>query len=87
MHDKRNGQIIFNYKPLPNAEREIYDKIGGIAISMKEIDHLQMPEPLTVEHKVQLSETEQKRYDILRKNTHHAILILIQMNTPQKSRK
>jgi len=51
-----------------NAEREIYDKIGDITISMKSTDHLQMPELLTVEHRVQLSETERKRYDVLRKN-------------------
>jgi SNF2 family DNA or RNA helicase len=25
--DKRNGQVIFNYKPLPGAEQRIYDKI------------------------------------------------------------
>jgi len=66
--DKRNGQVIFSYKPLPEAEKEIYDKIGDITISMKSTDHLQMPELLTVEHRVQLSETERKRYDVLRKN-------------------
>jgi len=41
--DKRNGQIVFSYKPLPGAEKQIYDKISDITISMKSTDHLQMP--------------------------------------------
>ena len=32
--DKRNGQVIFSYKPLPGAEQRIYDKISDITISM-----------------------------------------------------
>lgn len=66
--DKRNGQVIFSYKPLPNAEKRIYDKIGDITISMNATDHLQMPELLTVEHHVQLSETELDRYDELKRD-------------------
>jgi SNF2 family DNA or RNA helicase len=41
--DKRNGQIIFSYKPLPNAEERIYEKISDITISMKSTDYLEMP--------------------------------------------
>ena len=66
--DKRNGQVIFSYKPLPNAEERIYNKIGDITISMKTADHLQMPELLMVEHNVRLSETELKRYDELKRD-------------------
>lgn len=66
--DKRNGQVIFSYKPLPNAEKRIYNKIGDITISMNATDHLQMPELLAVEHKVQLSETELERYDELKRD-------------------
>jgi SNF2 family DNA or RNA helicase len=66
--DKRNGQVIFSYKPQQNAEQKIYDKISDITISMKAVDHLQMPELLTVEHKVILSEQERKRYDTLKKD-------------------
>ena len=36
--DKRNGQIIFSYKPLPNAEERIYEKISDITISRSESD-------------------------------------------------
>ena len=66
--DKRNGQVIFSYKPLPNAEERIYDRIKDITISMNATDHLQMPELLMVEHKVKLSETEQERYDELKRD-------------------
>jgi len=66
--DKRNGQVIFSYKPLPNAEKQIYEKISDVTISMKAVDHIQMPELLTVEHKVRLSDTERKRYDALKKD-------------------
>jgi SNF2 family DNA or RNA helicase len=66
--DKRNGQVIFSYKPFPNAEKRIYDKIGDITISMKSTDHLQMPEQLAVEHPVQLSEAELERYDELKRD-------------------
>ena len=61
--DKRSGQVVFTYKPLPDAEKRIYDKIADITISMKSTDHLKMPELLMVEHKVKLSETERKRYE------------------------
>ena len=66
--DKRNGQVIFSYKPLPNAEERIYDRIGDITISMNATDHLKMPELLIVEHKVKLSATELERYDELKRD-------------------
>ena len=66
--DKRNGQVIFSYKPLPNAEERIYDRIKDITISMNATDHLKMPELLTVEHKVKLSEPERERYDELKRD-------------------
>ena len=66
--DKRNGQVIFTYKPLPNAEKQIYQRIGDITISMNATDHLQMPGLLAVEHKVYLSDTERERYDELKRD-------------------
>ena len=33
--DKRNGQVVFSYKPLPGAEEQIYEAISDITISMK----------------------------------------------------
>ncbi|WP_196598493.1 DEAD/DEAH box helicase [Pectinatus frisingensis] len=66
--DKRNGQIIYNYKPLPNAEQQIYDKISGITISMKSTDHLKMPEMISTKYEVELSDSEKKKYEELKKD-------------------
>lgn len=66
--DKRNGQVVFSYKPLPGAERQIYDKISDITISMKSTDHLQMPELMESRYTVYLSEEERKRYVALKED-------------------
>ena len=68
MPDKRNGQIIYSYKPLPFAEDAIYKKIEDITISMKSTDHLKMPELISSEYLVNLSAEEQMHYDELRKD-------------------
>src|SRR5699024_10775937 len=41
--DKRNGPIIYSYKPLPFADDAIYEKISDITVSMKAEDYLKMP--------------------------------------------
>ena len=64
--DKRNGEIIYSYKPMPYAEDAIYRKISDITISMKSTDHLQMPELITSQYEVQLSEDEERRYEELK---------------------
>ncbi|MDO5398241.1 MAG: DEAD/DEAH box helicase [bacterium] len=64
--DKRNGEIIYSYKPMPSAEDAIYRKISDITISMKSTDHLQMPELITSQYEVHLSEEEKKRYEELK---------------------
>ena len=60
--DKRNAQIVFSYKPLPGAEEEIYKQISDITISMKSTDYLKMPEYISNEVFVTLSEKEWKVY-------------------------
>ena len=66
--DKRNGQIIYNYKPLPDAEQQIYDKISDITISMKSTDHLKMPELISTQYEVELSNSEKQKYEELKKD-------------------
>ena len=66
--DKRNGMVVYSYKPLPQAEKQIYDKISDITISMKAIDYLQMPELLMTESRVQLSKQEAERYKQLKQD-------------------
>jgi len=65
--DKRNANIIFTYKPLPNAEKEIYKEISDITISMKAIDYLDMPEKIINEVVVELDKNERLIYDTLKK--------------------
>ena len=66
--DKRNQQMIFSYKPKDGAEKEIYQLISDITISMKSKDFLKMSECIMNEVVVSLSEKEQKLYDSLKKD-------------------
>lgn len=66
--DKRNGQVVFSYKPLPGAEQQIYRLISDITISMKSTDHLRMPELVSSRYTVYLSEEEEKRYAALKQD-------------------
>ena len=66
--DKRNGMVVYSYKPLPGAEEIIYHQIADITVSMKATDYLEMPELVSVAKEVRLSEKEKKRYDELKKS-------------------
>lgn len=66
--DRCNGNIVYSYKPLPGAEKEIYGRIGDITISMKAVDHLQMPELISTEYTVTLDEQERRRYEDMKKD-------------------
>lgn len=61
--DKMNGPIVYSYKPMPGAEKAIYEKISDITISMKAADHLKMPELVNTKYMVHLSEKEKKKYE------------------------
>ena len=61
--DKMNGPIVYSYKPMPGAEKAIYEKISDITISMKAKDHLKMPELINSKYLVHLSEKEKKKYE------------------------
>lgn len=66
--DKRNGEVIFSYKPLPGAEEAIYEKISDITISMKSCDYLKLPECVINEVSVVMSEKEMSIYDGFRED-------------------
>lgn len=59
--------VVFNYVPLPGAEEAIYSRIADIAVSMKALDYLDMPEQVTVNHYVDMDEAERDLYDEMRK--------------------
>ena len=64
--DKRNGQIVFSYKPIPGAEQQIYDRIADITISMKSCDYLKLPECVINEVPVYMDEAESAVYEKFR---------------------
>lgn len=66
--DKRNGQIIYSYKPQFYAEEAIYRQIADITISMKSTNYLKMPELISSQYEVQLSDKERARYEELKKD-------------------
>lgn len=66
--DKMNGPIVYSYKPLPNAENAIYEKISDITVSMKANEYLKMPELLTSNYVVELSDSEKNQYDRMKKS-------------------
>ena len=65
--DKRNGMVVYSYKPLPDAEERIYEKISDITISMRAADYLKMPELIMNEYTVEMSADEKAKYDELKK--------------------
>ncbi|WP_449461033.1 SNF2-related protein [Streptococcus suis] len=60
--DKRNGQVVFSYKPKEGAEDAIYDRISDMTISMKALDYLQMPERIDHEVLVEMDLKEKELY-------------------------
>ena len=65
--NKRNGMIVYSYKPLPGAEDAIYEKISDITISMRATDHLKMPELIMSEYTVEMLAYEKEKYMALKK--------------------
>ena len=66
--DKCNGHIVYSYRLLPGAEQQIYDKLADITISMKAVDHLNMPELVSTECVVRMTPDEKKQYNGLKKD-------------------
>ena len=65
--DKRNGAIIFSYKPQKNAEERIYHRLADMTISMKSTEYLKMPELILNELEINLDEEDQIKYKKFKK--------------------
>ena len=65
--DKRNGAVIFSYKPQPNAEERIYRRLTDMTISMKSTEYLKMPELILNELEINLDEEDQMKYKKFKK--------------------
>ena len=66
--DKRNQHMVYSYKSREGAEREIYERIGDICISMKATDHLKMPELVSSRVEVHMNKDEHEQYERLRRD-------------------
>lgn len=66
--DKRNSQMIFSWKPRPDAEKKIYEKLSDLCVSMKTADYLQLPERVDVRHEIETSEKTLAVYQKLEKD-------------------
>lgn len=66
--DKTNGNQVYSYRVRKGAEKEIYDRIGDICISMKSSDYLQLPEKIEHEVVIQLDPVTQAKYDQFEKD-------------------
>lgn len=66
--DKRGRDIVYSYKPREGAEEYIYKLISDICISMKAVDHLDMPEIISRRVEVHMSPKEKKLYDDFQRN-------------------
>ncbi len=64
---RTNGMIVYNYVPLPGADKQIYKKISDITISMKGTDYLEMPELVNSRYEVYMDEHEAELYDGMEK--------------------
>ena len=59
--------VVFSYLPLPGAEEAIYSRISDIAVSMKALDYLDMPDFVPVTHTVAMAPAERVLYDEMKK--------------------
>lgn len=66
--DKRNQQMIFSWKPRPDAEKEIYEKLSDFCVSMKTADYLQLPERLDVRHEIETTKETLEIYQKLERD-------------------
>ena len=65
--DKRNGAVIFSYKPQPNAEERIYRRLADMTFSMKSTEYLKMPELILNDIEINLDEEDQIKYKKFKK--------------------
>lgn len=65
--DQMNGPIVYSYKPRPGAQKQIYNRIDDITISMKALDHLEMPELISNKYYVYMDCSERGYYDTMKR--------------------
>ena len=66
--DKRNGAMIYSYKPKIGAEKAITERIADLAVSMKAEDYLSLPELIEHDVPVVLDKAAQTAYTRLERD-------------------
>ena len=66
--ERMNGPIVYSYRLRQGAEEEIYSRISDITLSMRAMDHLEMPSLIENRYPVRMSPEEREIYDTLRKD-------------------
>lgn len=60
--------VVYEWIPKKEAEKNIYEKIGDICVSMKSVDHLKMPERIDHIVEVELSRKSRQKYEQLERD-------------------
>ncbi|MBU5594901.1 DEAD/DEAH box helicase [Amphibacillus sp. MSJ-3] len=60
--------VVYEWVPKPEAEENIYKKIGDICVSMKSVDHLKIPERVDHVVEVNLGPRTRRKYEQLEKD-------------------
>ena len=66
--DQHNQHQIFSWKPREGAEDEIYGLIGDMTMSLKTVDHLQLPPVTSTRVMVSMSDRERTVYERLKRD-------------------
>lgn len=61
--DKRNGQVVYSYKPRESGEARIHEKIADICMSMKAKDYLNLPDRIDNIIKIELPKKIRDQYE------------------------
>lgn len=62
--DKRNGSIVYSYRPRPGAEEQVYAGIADICMSIRKEDVLQLPGQIYEDIELDLPTAIMKRYKV-----------------------
>lgn len=65
---RRNGAVVYDWSPKPNAKAEILDRLRPLCISMKTEDYLSLPDRLDIERNFTLSPKSMKQYREMEKS-------------------
>lgn len=63
---RRNGHIVYDWKLKKGADTAIHNAISDITLSMKAVDHLDMPAATTIDRRVTLDAKARAIYDSMR---------------------